>query len=309
MRITGPVSGDRSVLSALRRAAFAAVFGIFSLATCSPFAALAQQANIQPPGDGYPAPGQIGMQTANSPIADEIHFFHNDILLPIITIICLFVLALLVYVVLRFNEKANPVPSRTTHHTLLEVAWTIIPVMILVVIAIPSFRLLTHQLVIPHPDVTIKVTGNQWYWSYAYPKDQGGGFGFDSLLKPEDQIDPSKGDIWLLSVDNEAVVPVGKNVLIQVTASDVIHSFTVPSFGVRIDAVPGRLNTAWFQAQREGVYYGQCSKICGKDHAFMPIAIRVVSEQAYADWLAQGQKKFASVPPAGQLAEASSGSN
>ncbi|WP_294532042.1 cytochrome c oxidase subunit II [uncultured Rhodoblastus sp.] len=314
MRNKSPVSGAHSAMSALRRYSLAAGFGLFSLATCSPFAALAQQAQnaqkviVQAPGDGFPAPGQLGMQTPNSPIAEEIQFLHNDILMPIITIISLFVLALLVYVVLRFNEKTNPTPSRTTHHALLEVAWTIIPVMILVVIAIPSFRLLTHQLVIPQPDVTIKVTGNQWYWSYAYPKDQGGGFGFDSFLKPEDQIDPSKGDIWLLSVDNEAVVPVGKNVLIQMTASDVIHSFTVPAFGVRIDAVPGRLNTAWFRAEREGVYYGQCSKICGKDHAFMPIAVRVVSEQAYALWLAQAQKKFAQVPnsmPApGQVAEA-----
>jgi cytochrome c oxidase subunit 2 len=308
-----PGSRTRSAKSALGRLCFAARSCLFSLAACSPFPALAQQANVQAPGDGFPAPGQIGMQVANSPIAEEIQFLHNGILLPIITIISLFVLALLVYVVLRFNEKANPVPSRTTHHALLEVAWTIIPVMILVVIAIPSFRLLTHQLVIPQPDVTIKVTGNQWYWSYAYPKDEGGGFGFDSMLKPEDQIDPAKGDIWLLSVDNEAVVPVGKNVLIQMTASDVIHSFTIPSFGVRIDAVPGRLNTAWFRAEREGVYYGQCSKICGKDHAFMPIAFRVVSEKDYAVWLAQAPKKFAGVPdsaPAsGRLAEASPGRN
>ncbi len=308
MRITRPDSGEGSVLSALRRfflVAGLSLLGLAPLALWVPLAAMAEQANIQPPGDGKPAPGEIGMQLANSPIAEEIHFFHNDVLLPIITLNSLFVLALLIYVVWRFNEKANPVASRTTHHTLLEVAWTIIPVMILVVIAIPSFRLLTHQLVNPQPDVTVKVTANQWYWSYAYPKDQGGGFSFDSLLKPEDQIDPAKGDIWLLSVDNEAVVPVGKNVLIEVTASDVIHSFTVPAFGVRIDAVPGRLNTAWFRAERVGVYYGQCSKICGKDHAFMPIAVRVVSEKDYADWLAQAQKKFASVPAAGQFAEAS----
>jgi cytochrome c oxidase subunit 2 len=265
-------------------------------------AAFAQQ---QPPGDGHAAPGEIGMQAANSPIAQEIQFFHNAILLPIIVIISLFVLALLIYVVVRFNENANPTPSRTTHHTLLEVAWTILPVMILVFIAVPSFRLLAHQLIIPQPDVTIKVTGNQWYWSYAYPKDQGGGFGFDSLMKPEDEIDTAKGDIRLLSVDNEAVVPVGKKIRVQVTASDVIHSFTVPSFGIRIDAVPGRLNETWFQPERVGMYYGQCSKICGKDHAYMPIAFRVVSEQDYADWLAQAKKKFAAVPAAGQYADAS----
>ena len=181
-------------------------------------------------------------------------------------------------------------------------AWTILPVMILVFIAIPSFRLLGHQLIIPQPDVTIKVTGNQWYWSYAYPKDQGGGFGFDSLLKPEDQIDTAKGEIRLLSVDNEAVVPVGKKIRVQVTASDVIHSFTIPAFGVRIDAVPGRLNETWFQAERVGIYYGQCSKICGKDHAFMPIAFRVVSEQDYADWLAQAQEEIRRRPVADQFA-------
>jgi cytochrome c oxidase subunit 2 len=293
---------ESPALPALQRVAlFTAALGFPLL---SSLAALA--ADVQAPGDGHAAPGQIGMQIANSPIAHEIQFFHNDILLPIITIISLFVAALLAYVIWKFNDKANPNPSRTTHHTLLEVAWTIIPVMILVVIAIPSFRLLTHQLVIPQPDVTIKVTGNQWYWSYAYPKDQGGGFGFDSLMKAEDQIDPSKGDIRLLTVDNEAVVPVGKKIRIQVTASDVIHSFTVPAFGVRIDAVPGRLNEAWLQAEREGVYYGQCSKICGKDHAYMPIAVRVVSAAAYADWLTQAQKKFAALPPAGSLADASS---
>ena len=257
----------------------------------------------QAPGDGKPAPGEIGLQMANSPIADEIHAFHNGILLPIITVICLFVLALLIYVVVKFNEKANPQPSRTTHNTLLEVAWTVVPVLILVFIAIPSFRLLAHQLIIPKPDVTIKVTGNQWYWSYAYPQDQGGGFSFDSILIPEDQIDPAKGQIRLLSVDNEAVVPVGKKIRFQVTASDVIHSFTVPAFGIRIDAVPGRLNETWFQAERTGIYYGQCSKICGKDHAFMPIAVRVVSAEDYAAWLVQAKKKFASLPPRDQFAQ------
>jgi cytochrome c oxidase subunit II len=292
MRTQRPESGERPVMSAFRR--FARI-GSLLMAAGSAFAggaALAEQA----PGDGFAAPGQIGMQMANSPIAREIHFFHNDILVPIIIVICLFVLGLLVYVVAKFNETANPTPSRTTHHTLLEVAWTIIPVLVLVFIAVPSFRLLAHQLIIPQADVTIKVTASQWYWSYAYPKDQGGGFSFDSMLIPDDQIDPAKGQIRLLSVDNEAVVPVGKKIRVQVTASDVIHSFTVPSFGVRIDAVPGRLNEAWFQAERVGIYYGQCSKICGKDHAFMPIAFRVVSEKDYADWLAQAKKKFAARP-------------
>ena len=243
-------------------------------------------------GEGHAVPGQMGLQRGTTPIAHEMHWFHDQLLLPIITVICLFVLALLVWVVLKFNEKANPTPSRTTHNSVLEVAWTIIPVLILVVIAIPSFRLLTKQLVLPDADMTLKVTGKQWYWSYEYPQDQGGGFSFDSLLKPDADLKP--GDIRLLAVDNEAVVPVGKTVRVQVTAADVIHSFVVQSFGARIDAVPGRLNETWFKAEKEGMYYGQCSKICGKDHAFMPIAFRVVSEQDYAAWLADAKKKYAS---------------
>ncbi|MDE2364388.1 MAG: cytochrome c oxidase subunit II [Hyphomicrobiales bacterium] len=251
---------------------------------------------------GRAFPGQMSLIPGESPIAHEIDFFHNDVLLPIIIIISLFVLALLIYVMVRFNEKANPVPSRTTHHALLEVAWTIVPVLILVVIAVPSFRLLTHQLVLPKSDLTVKVTGKQWYWSYEYPKDQGGGFGFDSLLKDEKDMKP--GDLRLLAVDNEAVVPVGKVVRVQVTAADVIHSFVIQSFGVRIDAVPGRLNETWFKAEREGVYYGQCSKLCGKDHAFMPIVFRVVSEQQYAAWLAGAKKKFAAAGDTVKLADA-----
>jgi cytochrome c oxidase subunit II len=241
---------------------------------------------------GRAVPDEMGLQPVVTPIGREIHFFHNDILLPIITVIVLFVLALLVIVMVRFNERANPTPSRTTHHTLLEVAWTVIPVMILVVIAIPSFRLLTNQLVLPKADVTVKVTGHQWYWSYEYPKDEGG-FGFDSFIKADKDLKP--GEPRLLSVDNEAVVPVNKVVKVQVTGADVIHSFVVQAFGIRIDAVPGRLNETWFKADRVGTYYGQCSKICGKDHAFMPIVIRVVSDKDYEAWLQQAKKKFASI--------------
>jgi len=265
--------------AALWRGLFAASFGLAALLPC---AALA---------DGYPEPGQIGFQEAVTPIAHELQFFHNWILLPIITAICLFVLGLLIYVIFRFNEKANPVPAQISHHSGLEVAWTVMPVMILVVIAIPSFRLLTHQLTIPPADITMKVTGKQWYWTYTYPKDQGGGFEFDSEMIQAADLKP--GDIRQLSVDNEAVVPVGKVVLVQVTAADVLHSFTVPSFGIRIDATPGRLTETWFKAEREGIYYGQCSKICGKDHSDMPIAIRVVSEEKYEAWLAEASKKFA----------------
>ncbi|UDL96103.1 cytochrome c oxidase subunit II [Lichenihabitans sp. PAMC28606] len=243
-------------------------------------------------GIGYAEPGQIGFQVGVTPIADEIHWFHDGILMPIITLICVFVAVLIGICMVRFNEKAHPVPSRTTHNTLLEVAWTVIPVLLLVVIAVPSFRLLTHQLVIPKADVTIKATGKQWYWSYSYPKDQAGGFDFDSALLPDDQL--KAGDIHLLSVDNEAVVPVNKVVAVQVTGADVIHSFVVQSLGIRIDAVPGRLNETWFKADREGIYYGQCSKLCGKDHAYMPIAVRVVSQPQYDAWLQDAKKKYAS---------------
>ena len=251
---------------------------------------------------GHAEAGQMGFQPAVTPIAAEMHSFH-DLLLVIITAISVFVLALLVYVIWRFNERSNPTPSRTTHHAMLEVAWTVVPVLILVVIAIPSFRLLTHQLTMPKADLTVKVTGKQWYWSYDYPKEEGD-FGFDSILKADKELDPSKGDIRLLSVDNEAVVPVNKTVRFQVTAADVIHSYVVPAFGIRIDAVPGRLNETWFKAEREGIYYGQCSKICGKDHAFMPIAVRVVSEQQYQAWVADAKKKFASAPAETTFAEA-----
>lgn len=241
---------------------------------------------------GAATPGQIGMEPANTPIADYMHWFHNDLLLPIITIISLFVAALLGICIFRFNEKANPVPSKTTHNTPLEIAWTIIPVLILFVIAIPSMKLLTDELVVPKSDMTIKVTGKQWAWSYEYPKDQNGGFSFDSYPIHEEDLKP--GQLRQLAVDNEVVVPVGKTVHLLVTGADVIHSFTVPSFGVRIDAVPGRMNESWFKAERVGTYYGQCSKLCGKDHSFMPIAFRVVDDGAYKAWLETAKKNFAS---------------
>lgn len=243
---------------------------------------------------GKPVEGQIGFEPAVTSIARDIHWFHNDVLMPIITLIVALVLGLLIYVSVRFSEKRNQVPSKTTHHAGLEVAWTIIPVLLLVVIAIPSFRLLSEQVNMPKADVTIKVTGNQWYWSYAYPKDQGG-FGFDSMIIPAAKIDASKGEVNLLSVDNMAEVPVNKIVHIQVTGADVIHSFTVPSFGIRMDAIPGRLNQTWFKADKIGIYYGQCSNICGQNHAYMPIAFKVVSEDDYKAWLVTAKKQFASI--------------
>ena len=247
--------------------------------------------------DGIPEPGQMGMQEAVTPIAREMHVFHNDILLPIIIAISLFVAALLAIVLVRFNEKANPVPSKTTHHTLLEIAWTVTPVLLLFIIAIPSMRLLTNELTVPKSDMTLKITGKQWFWNYEYPKDQNGGFAFDSYLLKGDDL--KTGMLRQLAVDNQAVVPVNKTVHLLVTGADVIHSFMVPAFGVRIDAVPGRMNESWFRAEKEGVYYGQCSKLCGKDHAYMPISVKVVSESAYQAWLADAKKNFASnVQPA-----------
>jgi cytochrome c oxidase subunit 2 len=239
---------------------------------------------------GYAVPHQIGFQTPVTAVDAYIVWFHNWVLMPIITAISLFVLALLGYVVWRFNDKANPVPSKTTHNTLIEVIWTIAPVIILVIIAVPSFRLLTMELTVPPSDLTLKVTASQWHWNYGYPKEAGG-FNFDSYMKDEKDLQP--GDLRLLAVDNEAVVPVNKVIKLEVTSTDVIHSFIVQSFGSRVDAVPGRNNETWFKAEREGVYFGQCSKICGKDHAFMPIAFRVVSEEAYEAWLLDAKKKFA----------------
>jgi cytochrome c oxidase subunit 2 len=229
---------------------------------------------------------------------DDIVWFHNDFLLWIITAIAVFVLVLLAIVVVRFNARAHPTPSRTTHNTLLELAWTLIPVLILLAIAVPSFKLLFFQLNTPPADLTVKVTGKQWFWSYSYPDN--GKFEYDSLMLKDDERearhakDPKADVPRLLAVDNELVVPVNKVVRVLVTGADVIHSWSVPSFGVKIDAIPGRLNETWFKATREGMYYGQCSQLCGRDHAFMPIAVHVVSDQQFQAWLAEAKKKYAS---------------
>jgi cytochrome c oxidase subunit II len=235
---------------------------------------------------GQPAPWEYTLQESASPVMDNITWFHN-FLFWLITVITLFVLALLIVVVVKFNAKANPVPSRTTHNTLIEVAWTLIPVLILVGIAVPSFRLLFLELDVPKADLTVKVTGKQWYWSYAYPDN--GKFEFDSLLVADKQP-------RLLGVDNEMVVPVNKVIRVQTTGADVIHSFAVPAFGIKIDSIPGRLNETWFKATKAGTFYGQCSELCGKDHAFMPIVVRVVSDQEFATWVEAAKKKFATGP-------------
>jgi len=259
------------------------------------FAMVLAAAGVAHAGLGQPSAWQLGLQDAGSPVMEEVVWFPNYVL-AFSAVITMFVLALLLTVIVRFNGRANPNPSRTTHSTMLEIAWTVMPVVILVFIAVPSFRLLFHQLNIPKSDLTVKATGSQWYWSYTYPDE--GNLEFTSNIVEDAKLKP--GQPRLLTVDNELVVPVNKVVRVQVIGSDVIHSFAVPSFGIKIDAIPGRLNETWFEARREGVYYGQCSELCGKNHAFMPIAVRVTSEKGYADWLATAKKDHArneAVPP------------
>lgn len=240
---------------------------------------------------GEAEPWQIGFQDSVTPVADYIHWFHNWILLPVSVIIALFVLALLIIVMVKFNAKANPVPSKTTHNAGLEVAWTVIPVLILVLIAIPSFRLLYLQRDIPQADMTIKVIGNPgWNWTYQYPDlgvDESGEakVSFTASLLPEDQA-KAQNRPYLLATDVPVVVPVNKTIKVIVTSdpAGIIHAWTIPSFGNKIDAIPGRLNEDWFRASKEGVYYGQCSELCGKDHAFMPVELHVVSEEDFKAW-------------------------
>src|SRR5450759_1095903 len=252
---------------------------------------------------GQPEPWQLGMQKGATPVMDNIIWFH-DFLLWLIAAITIFVLALLLIVAVKFNARSNPVPSRTTHNTTIEMIWTVVPVLILVTIAVPSFRLLFYQLNTPKAEVTVKATGKQWFWSYSYPDSK---FEFDSLMLQDK--DRKSGQPRLLAVDNEMVVPVNKVVRVQVIGADVIHSFSVPSFGIKIDAIPGRLNETWFKAEREGMYYGQCSQLCGRDHAFMPIAVHVVSQQEYTAWLEQAKKKYATDNAAPPNAIAAAGGN
>ncbi|MEM7398728.1 MAG: cytochrome c oxidase subunit II [Pseudomonadota bacterium] len=243
---------------------------------------------------GQPHPWQLGFQEAVTPIMAQINDFHNYVNVIIIAI-TLFVLGLMIYVMVRFNEKNNPEPSRNSHNTLLEVAWTVIPIFILVAIAIPSFRLLFAQYDFPKADVSITATGAQWYWVYDYPDED---ISFNSIMIPDDQLKP--GQPRLLSVDNEVVVPVGANVVVSLRSNDVIHNWAMPSFGVKLDAVPGRLQQTWFRAEKEGWFYGQCSELCGRNHAFMPISVRVVSQEEYDAWVAG--KKTASTNAKGKLA-------
>jgi len=249
-------------------------------------------------GTGQPEPWQIAMQTPVTAMASDLHSFHT-LLMWLVTGITVFVAGLIAYCAVKFNERANPTPSKTAHNTAIEIAWTIVPVLILVVIAIPSFRLLRTQLILPPADMTIKAVGHSWYWEYEYLAGNDGvaGFKFDSNLAVEEFKDATPERPRLLAVDNDVVVPINKVVRVQVTAADVLHAFAMPSFALKLDAVPGRLNETWFKAEREGTYHGQCSELCGQRHAYMPITIRVVSEAAYATWLAEARTKFAATEP------------
>jgi cytochrome c oxidase subunit II len=238
-------------------------------------------------GSGQPSPKQMYFQEAVTPIAEQIHRVH-DLVNWIIFAITIFVMLLLGYVMWRFNEKRNPVPTKTTHNTTLEVLWTVLPVFILVIIAIPSFKLLYAQYTFPPPDLTIKATGNAWNWTHEFPDH---GIRVDSVMLQDNEREeviksgmPADQVPRNLAVSNEVLIPVNKVVHLLVTSSDVIHSWTIPSFGSKVDAVPGRITATWFKVTKEGIYFGQCSELCGKDHAFMPIAFRVVKDAVFADW-------------------------
>ncbi len=273
------VRGMKSARSAAKALRIVALSLLFALAA-APFAF------AQSPPTTEPHNWQLGFQQAATPVKERIASFHDELLI-IITLITIFVMALLAYVIVRFNARANPVPTRTTHNTLIEVVWTVVPVLILVIIAIPSFKLMYYMDRTAKADMTIKVTGHQWYWSYEYP--DAGEVGFDSNIIPVDQLKP--GQKRLLDVDNRLIVPVGTTVRVLIIGSDVMHSWFVPSFGVQMYAVVGRSNETWFNVENEGVYYGQCNQICGVNHAFMPIVVEAVSKQAFAKWIDEKKKQ------------------
>ncbi len=251
-----------------------------ALAACMPTAGFAQIVQA-------PHPWQLGMQTAHSPVERNVQSL-NDLLLWIIVLITVFVAGLLAYVCWRYNAKRHPVPGRTSHNTVLEIAWTVLPVLILVIIAIPSFRLIYFEDRTYNPDMTIKVTGHQWYWEYGYPDS--GDLHFDSYMVPQEDLKP--GMIRNLSADNQLVLPVGKNIRILTTSGDVIHSFFIPSLGVQRYAIPGRTVETWVKVDEPGDYYGECNQICGTNHSVMPISIHAVTEADYKTWLDQAKTKF-----------------
>ena len=235
-----------------------------------------------------PKDWQLGFQDPASDGMRDIVNFHNNLLLPIIIAISVFVLFLMVYACIRFRASRNPNPSTTTHNVTVEILWTLIPCLILIVMAVPSFKILYKQDTIPKADVTVKAIGYQWYWGYEYPDEN---IIFDSYMIEESDL--KEGQPRLLAVDNEVIVPVNKVVKVLITANDVLHAWALPAFGVKRDAMPGRVNETWFKAEKTGTFYGQCSELCGIKHAFMPITVRVVSEQQYLDWLEEAKIKFA----------------
>jgi cytochrome c oxidase subunit 2 len=244
-----------------------------------------------PASASQPRPWQMSFQPAATPVMEQIQSF-QDLLFWIIVAITLFVLALLCYCAIKFNEKTNPTPSKTTHNTALEVVWTAVPILILVVIAVPSFRLLYFMDRTDKPEMTLKVVSHQWYWSYHYPDH--GDLNFTSNMIPAEDLKP--GQPRLLAVDNEVVLPVDTNVRVLATSEDVIHNWAIPSFGIKIDTVPGRTNETWVRITKEGTYYGQCSELCGINHGFMPIQVRAVSKRAFAQWTEEAKKKFTTAP-------------
>ena len=235
-----------------------------------------------------PKEWQLGFQNPASDSMRDIVTFHNNLLLPIIIAISVFVLFLMLYACVRFRASANPNPSKRTHNVTVEILWTLIPCLILIVMAVPSFKILYKQDTIPKADLTIKAVGYQWYWGYEYPDEN---IIFDSYMIEEKDLRADQPR--LLAVDNEVVVPVNKVVKVLITANDVLHAWALPAFGVKRDAVPGRINETWFKAEKEGTYYGQCSELCGIKHAFMPITVKVVSEKDYQEWLSEARVKFA----------------
>jgi cytochrome c oxidase subunit 2 len=262
--------------------------GLFTALTALP--AAAQDAAVI----GKPTPGGTGFQVAATELARDLQSL-DWLILVIITVICIFVTALLVMAMIKFNRRANPNPASFTHNTPIEVAWTVVPILILVFIGAFSLPVLFKQQEIPEADVTIKVTGYQWYWGYEYVDHE---FAFDSFMLARDELEENgyNPDEYLLATDTRVVVPVGKTIVMQVTAADVIHSWTIPSFGVKQDGVPGRLAELWFKAEKEGIFFGQCSELCGKDHAYMPITVEVVSQEKYDAWLAAAKEEYAGLP-------------
>ncbi|HEX2751881.1 MAG TPA: cytochrome c oxidase subunit II [Alphaproteobacteria bacterium] len=286
-------TNSRSILTRCRNLAFTLAAFLF---TTPVFAAVDTQGEQV----GVPKNWQFGFQPPASPVKDQMHFFHNQLLFPIITVITIFVMLLLLYVMIRFNAKANPKPSKTTHNTMLEVVWTLVPVLILVVIVIPSMKLLYFADKTADAEMTLKVTGFQWYWGYSYPDH--GDIEYNAYMVKDDEL--KEGQVRLLSTDEPVVLPIQTNIRILVTAQDVLHSWAMPALGVKMDAVPGHTNETWTRIEREGIYYGQCSELCGKDHGFMPIEIHAVSKEKFAEWVAFKGGTMPAVTAAADTAEA-----